>query len=112
MKSIFFQISQMCLGHTVKDEFNIVELVSGEGDNAKGVPIATLHAKSMPTVSELFLVFCFSVNETFELIFLINVGQVNLSGLDLHPPVTFRLKHGSGPVFVGAEHVACEFTLT
>lgn len=54
--------------------------------------------------------FCFCVNDSFELI-LINVGQVNLSGLDLHPPVTFRLKHGSGPVFVGAEHVACEFAL-
>ncbi|XP_066507630.1 nucleoplasmin-2b [Hoplias malabaricus] len=73
----------MCLGHTAKDEFNIVELVNGEGgDCAKGVPIVTLHAKSMPTV--------------------------NLSGLDLHPPVTFRLKYGSGPVFVGAEHVALE----
>ncbi|XP_077099679.1 nucleoplasmin-2b [Siphateles boraxobius] len=73
----------MCLGHTAKDEFNIVELVTGEGNNsAKAVPIATLHAKSMPTV--------------------------NLSGLDLHPPVTFRLKHGSGPVYVGAEHVALE----
>lgn len=33
---------------------------------------------------------------------------MNLSGLDLHPPVTFRLKHGSGPVYVGAEHVARE----
>uniref|UniRef100_A0A8C2CLE4 Nucleophosmin/nucleoplasmin, 2b n=1 Tax=Cyprinus carpio TaxID=7962 RepID=A0A8C2CLE4_CYPCA len=73
----------MCLGHTAKDEFNIVELVTGEGNNsAKAVPIATLHAKSMPTV--------------------------NLSGLDLHPPVTFRLKRGSGPVYVGAEHVALE----
>ncbi|ROL54072.1 Nucleoplasmin [Anabarilius grahami] len=73
----------MCLGHTAKDEFNIVELVTGEGNSsAKAVPIATLHAKSMPTV--------------------------NLSGLDLHPPVTFRLKHGSGPVYVGAEHVALE----
>lgn len=45
----------MCLGHTAKDEFNIIELVTGEGD-ARGVPIATLHAKSMPTVSEIFLV--------------------------------------------------------
>ncbi|KAL6472479.1 hypothetical protein MHYP_G00186670 [Metynnis hypsauchen] len=73
----------MCLGHTAKDEFNIVELVTGEGgDGAKAVPIVTLHAKSMPTV--------------------------NLSGLDLHPPVTFRLRYGSGPVFVGAEHVALE----
>uniref|UniRef100_A0A673LZZ3 Nucleoplasmin ATPase-like n=1 Tax=Sinocyclocheilus rhinocerous TaxID=307959 RepID=A0A673LZZ3_9TELE len=71
----------MCLGHTAKDEFNIVELVTGEGNSsARAVPIATLHAKSMPTV--------------------------NLSGLDLHPPVTFRLKRGSGPVYVGAEHVA------
>lgn len=49
----------MCLGHTAKDEFNIVELVTGEGDDAKGVPIATLHAKSMPTVSEIFLAFYF-----------------------------------------------------
>ncbi|XP_016302730.1 nucleoplasmin ATPase-like isoform X1 [Sinocyclocheilus anshuiensis] len=73
----------MCLGHTAKDEFNIVELVTGEGNSsARAVPIATLHAKSMPTV--------------------------NLSGLDLHPPVTFRLKRGSGPVYVGAEHVALE----
>ncbi|KAG9262942.1 nucleoplasmin-2b [Astyanax mexicanus] len=72
----------MCLGHTAKEEFNIVELVTGEGDSAKAVPIVTLHAKSMTTV--------------------------NLSGLDLHPPVMFRLKFGSGPVFVGAEHVALE----
>ncbi|XP_030623996.1 nucleoplasmin-2b [Chanos chanos] len=73
----------MCLGHTAKDEFNIVELITGEGkENGKAIPIATLHAKSMPTV--------------------------NLCGLDLHPPVTFRLKVGSGPVFIGAEHVALE----
>ncbi|XP_051541578.1 nucleoplasmin-like [Myxocyprinus asiaticus] len=73
----------MCLGHTAKDEFNIIELVTGEGKSrVKAVPIATLHVKSMPTV--------------------------NLSSLDLHPPVTFRLKHGSGPVYVGAEHVALE----
>lgn len=52
----FFFIFQMCLGHTAKDEFNIVELISGDSDDAKGVPIATLHAKSMPTVSEIFLV--------------------------------------------------------
>lgn len=45
----------MCLGHAAKDEFNIVELVTGEGNSrAKAVPIATLHAKSMPTVRKLF----------------------------------------------------------
>lgn len=61
----------MCLGHTAKDEFNIIELVTGEGD-ARGVPIATLHAKSMPTVSEIFLVFvCVCL---FELMLFINFG--------------------------------------
>lgn len=109
MKIIFFYAFQMCLGHTAKDEFNIVELVTGEGGDAKGVPIATLHAKSMPTVSTALLPSASGFVKTFELIFFVNAAQVNLSGLDLHPPVTFRLKHGSGPVFVGAEHVACEF---
>lgn len=48
----------MCLGHTAKDEFNIVELVTGEGNNsAKAVPIATLHAKSMPTVRYYFIAY-------------------------------------------------------
>lgn len=47
---------KMCLGHTAKDEFNIVELVTGEENSgAKAVPIATLHAKSMPTVSSFYL---------------------------------------------------------
>lgn len=47
---------KMCLGHTAKDEFNIVELVTGEGNSsAKAVPIATLHAKSMPTVRNIRL---------------------------------------------------------
>ncbi len=46
----------MCLGHTAKDEFNIVELITGEGNSsAKAVPIATLHAKSMPTVRNIHI---------------------------------------------------------
>ncbi|KAJ8286694.1 hypothetical protein GJAV_G00042120 [Gymnothorax javanicus] len=71
----------MCLGATAKDEFNIVELVTGE-DESKAFPMATLRASGMPTV--------------------------NLSGVDLHPPITFRLKHGSGPVYICGEHVAIE----
>ncbi|XP_035391158.1 nucleoplasmin-2b isoform X3 [Electrophorus electricus] len=100
----------MCLGHTAKDEFNIIELVTGEGKaRAKAVPIATLHAKSMPTVSELELTsHLFHYHTNSESPVSIDICQVNLSGLDLHPPVTFRLKHGSGPVYVGAEHVALE----
>ncbi|KAG5272388.1 hypothetical protein AALO_G00164980 [Alosa alosa] len=80
-------VRSMCLGHTAKEEFNIIELVTGSGKDAtEGIPIATLHAKSMPTVI--------------------------LSGVDLHPPVTFRLKFGSGPVHICAEHVAFEEDLS
>ncbi|KAJ8339530.1 hypothetical protein SKAU_G00363160 [Synaphobranchus kaupii] len=71
----------MCLGASAKDEFNIVELLTGE-DESKAFPMATLRASGMPTV--------------------------NLSGVDLHPPITFRLKHGSGPVYICGEHVALE----
>ncbi|XP_010876504.1 nucleoplasmin-2b [Esox lucius] len=72
----------MCLGAGAKEEFNIVELLTGEPDDVKGVPMATLHANGMPTV--------------------------NLSGIELHPPVTFRLKSGTGPVYICGEHVALE----
>ncbi|XP_041755597.1 nucleoplasmin [Coregonus clupeaformis] len=72
----------MCLGAGAKEEFNIVALITGEPDNGKGIPMATLHANGMPTV--------------------------NLSGIDLHPPVTFRLKSGAGPVYICGEHVALE----
>uniref|UniRef100_A0AAY4AZ37 Nucleoplasmin core domain-containing protein n=1 Tax=Denticeps clupeoides TaxID=299321 RepID=A0AAY4AZ37_9TELE len=76
-------LRSMCLGHAAKDEFNVVELVTAAGtDGETAVPVATLHAKAMPTV--------------------------NLSGIDLHPPVAFRLKVGSGPVYVCAEHIALE----
>ncbi|XP_063065892.1 nucleoplasmin-2b [Engraulis encrasicolus] len=73
-----------CVGHDIKDEFNIVELVCGAAGEkaAAGIPVATLHPKFMPTV--------------------------NLTGIELHPPVTFRLKFGSGPVYVSAEHIAIE----
>ncbi|CDQ82476.1 unnamed protein product [Oncorhynchus mykiss] len=33
---------------------------------------------------------------------------VNLSGIDLHPPVTFQLRSGAGPVYICGEHVALE----
>uniref|UniRef100_A0AAZ3QE63 Nucleoplasmin core domain-containing protein n=1 Tax=Oncorhynchus tshawytscha TaxID=74940 RepID=A0AAZ3QE63_ONCTS len=72
----------MCLGAGAKEEFNIVALITGEPDNSKGIPMATLHANGMPTV--------------------------NLSGIDLHPPVTFQLRSGAGPVYICGEHVALE----
>ncbi|XP_013983661.1 nucleoplasmin [Salmo salar] len=72
----------MCLGAGAKEEFNIVELMTGEPANGEGIAVATLHANSMP--------------------------MVNLSGLELHPPVTFRLKSGAGPVYICGEHIALE----
>jgi hypothetical protein len=41
----------MCLGAGAKEEFNIVALITGESDNSKGIPMATLHANGMPTAS-------------------------------------------------------------
>ncbi|KAM6984889.1 nucleoplasmin-2b [Aplochiton taeniatus] len=72
----------MCLGAGAKEELNIVELITGEPESGEGVPLVTLHPNGMPTV--------------------------NLAGIDLHPPVTFKLKSGAGPVYVCGEHVALE----
>ncbi|KAL4609514.1 nucleoplasmin ATPase-like isoform X1 [Arapaima gigas] len=72
----------MCLGEAAKDEFNVVELVTEQGDETKAFPVATLRASGMLTV--------------------------NLSGMELTPPVTFRLRSGSGPVYICGEHIALE----
>lgn len=40
----------MCLGAGAKEEFNIVELMTGEPANGEGIAVATLHANSMPMV--------------------------------------------------------------
>ncbi|XP_041088089.1 uncharacterized protein LOC121302297 [Polyodon spathula] len=71
----------ICLGAEAKDEFNVVEIVPGEGEgaDAKPVPLATLKSSVMPTVT--------------------------ISGIELPPQVTFRLKAGSGPVYISAQHI-------
>ncbi|XP_043938384.1 nucleoplasmin-2 isoform X2 [Protopterus annectens] len=74
----------ICLGAEAKDEVNIIEILPKEeqGPDAKPVPIASLKASIMPMVSML--------------------------GIELTPPVTFRLKAGSGPVYISGQHVALE----
>ncbi|XP_063786409.1 nucleoplasmin-2 isoform X2 [Pseudophryne corroboree] len=74
----------ICLGDKVKDEFHIVEIVppEQEGSDAKPVPIATLKPSILP--------------------------MATMVGIELAPPVTFRLKCGSGPVFISGQHVALE----
>lgn len=71
----------ICLGAEAKDEFNVVEIVpdEGEGADAKPVPLATLKSSVMPTVT--------------------------ISGIELPPQVTFRLKAGSGPVYISGQHI-------
>ena len=53
----------MCLGADAKDEFNIVEVITGAPENGKGVPMATLHAKGMPMVIKTTKMYYYSSKE-------------------------------------------------
>uniref|UniRef100_A0A8C5PWP8 Nucleophosmin n=1 Tax=Leptobrachium leishanense TaxID=445787 RepID=A0A8C5PWP8_9ANUR len=68
------------VGATAKDEFHVVE---AEGMNYEGkmikISLASLKPSVQPTVS--------------------------LGGFEITPPVTLRLKSGSGPVFVSGQHL-------
>ncbi|XP_073459934.1 nucleoplasmin-like [Aquarana catesbeiana] len=74
----------VCLGNTAKDEFHIVEIVlqAVEGSDAKPVPIATLKPSILP--------------------------MATMVGIELTPPVTFKLKSGSGTIFISGQRVALE----
>nr|XP_056716855.1 nucleoplasmin-like [Euleptes europaea] len=74
----------ICLGEKAKDEFHVVEIVP-QKDNKESAPvcIANLKLSVLPMVTSL--------------------------GLDLNPPVTFRLKSGSGPVYLAGQHVSAVF---
>ncbi|KAM6369716.1 nucleoplasmin-2 [Pluvialis apricaria] len=71
----------ICLGETARDEFHVVEIVPDEeGDARAPVPLATLKPSVLP--------------------------MATLMGLELTPPVTFRLRAGSGPVYISGQHVS------
>ncbi|XP_062366689.1 nucleoplasmin-2 [Cinclus cinclus] len=70
----------ICLGETARDEFHVVEVVTEDGDNRTPVPLATLKPSVLP--------------------------MATLAGVELNPPVTFRLRTGSGPVYVSGQHVS------
>ncbi|KAE8619236.1 hypothetical protein XENTR_v10009701 [Xenopus tropicalis] len=72
----------VCLGDKAKDEFHVVEIVTKEEGAEKPVPIATLKPSILP--------------------------MATMVGIELTPPVTFRLKAGSGPVYISGQHVAME----
>ncbi|XP_074664015.1 nucleoplasmin-2 [Strix aluco] len=71
----------VCLGEMARDEFHVVEIVSGEeGDARAPVPLATLKPSVLP--------------------------MATLVGVELTPPVTFHLRAGSGPVYISGQHVS------
>ncbi|RLV62023.1 hypothetical protein DV515_00019764, partial [Chloebia gouldiae] len=72
-----------CLGESARDEFHVLEVVTEDGDDRAPVPLATLKPSVLPSTS--------------------------LAGVELNPPVTFRLRAGSGPLYVSGQHVSSEY---
>ncbi|KAM9252534.1 nucleoplasmin-2 [Cariama cristata] len=71
----------VCLGEMARDEFHVVEIVPAEeGDARAPVPLATLKPSVLP--------------------------MATLVGVELTPPVTFRLRAGSGPLYISGQHVS------
>uniref|UniRef100_A0A671R5U0 Nucleoplasmin ATPase-like n=1 Tax=Sinocyclocheilus anshuiensis TaxID=1608454 RepID=A0A671R5U0_9TELE len=72
-----FFIKTICLSEEAGDEMHIVAVCDGVGAS-KPLPVATLR-HCMPMIS--------------------------FPGLELIPPVTFKLCSGKGPVFISAQHI-------
>ncbi|XP_064587287.1 nucleoplasmin-2 isoform X2 [Zonotrichia leucophrys gambelii] len=70
----------VCLGEAARDEFHVLEVVAEGGDSRAPLPLATLKPSVLPMAS--------------------------LAGMELSPPVTLRLRAGSGPLFVSGQHVS------
>ncbi|XP_052616055.1 LOW QUALITY PROTEIN: nucleoplasmin-3 [Peromyscus californicus insignis] len=72
-------LNMLCLTEGAKDECNVVEVVARDHDNQEiAVPVANLRLSCQPMLS--------------------------LDDFQLQPPVTFRLKSGSGPVRITGRH--------
>ncbi|XP_052040765.1 nucleoplasmin-3 [Apodemus sylvaticus] len=72
-------LNMLCLTEGAKDECNVVEVVARDHDHQEiAVPVANLRLSCQPMLS--------------------------LDDFQLQPPVTFRLKSGSGPVRITGRH--------
>ncbi|XP_042545323.1 nucleoplasmin-3 isoform X1 [Dipodomys spectabilis] len=72
-------LTMLCLTEGAKDECNVVEIVARNHDHQEiAVPVANLKLSCQPMLS--------------------------LDDFQLQPPVTFRLKSGSGPVRITGRH--------
>ncbi|XP_078005759.1 nucleoplasmin-2 isoform X2 [Phascolarctos cinereus] len=70
-------LNLICLGETKNDEVNIVEIIpppNEDGKERRPFPFATLKPSVLP--------------------------MVNISGMELNPPITFYLRRGPGPVYI------------
>ncbi|KAI2661422.1 Nucleoplasmin [Labeo rohita] len=74
------ETTAICLSEEAGDEMHMVAVCDGVGAS-KPLPIATLR-HCMPMIS--------------------------FPGLELIPPVTFKLCSGKGPVYISAQHITCK----
>ncbi|XP_059962546.1 nucleoplasmin-3 isoform X3 [Mesoplodon densirostris] len=79
-------LTMLCLTEGATDECNVIEVVARNHDHQEiAVPVANLKLSCQPMA--------------FILVF-----QLSLDDFQLQPPVTFRLKSGSGPVRITGRH--------
>uniref|UniRef100_A0A8C4LLY8 Nucleoplasmin-3 n=1 Tax=Equus asinus TaxID=9793 RepID=A0A8C4LLY8_EQUAS len=82
-------LTMLCLTEGAKDECNVVEVVAQNHDHQEiAVPVANLKLSCQPMARPSSLSF----------------SQLSLDDFQLQPPVTFRLKSGSGPVRITGRH--------
>uniref|UniRef100_F7CKP2 Nucleoplasmin-3 n=1 Tax=Equus caballus TaxID=9796 RepID=F7CKP2_HORSE len=82
-------LTMLCLTEGAKDECNVVEVVAQNHDHQEiAVPVANLKLSCQPMARPSSL----------------SSSQLSLDDFQLQPPVTFRLKSGSGPVRITGRH--------
>lgn len=111
--------SQLCLTEGAKDECNVVEVVAQNHDHQEiAVPVANLRLSCQPMVSapsvprayvraSVCVCVDFSTGHTRPGgpdLSSLSSSQLSLDDFQLQPPVTFRLKSGSGPVRITGRH--------
>ncbi|XP_039187056.1 nucleoplasmin-3 isoform X2 [Crotalus tigris] len=80
----FLALNMACLSEGAKDECNIVEVVGRDYQNKEvTVPVANLKLSCQPWLC--------------------------LNNFEFQPPVTFRLRSGSGPVHLAGQHQIYHF---
>uniref|UniRef100_A0A4X2KJM2 Nucleoplasmin core domain-containing protein n=1 Tax=Vombatus ursinus TaxID=29139 RepID=A0A4X2KJM2_VOMUR len=70
-------LNLICLGETKSDDLNVVEIIpppNEDGKERRPFPFAALKPSVLP--------------------------MVNISGMELNPPITFYLRRGPGPVYI------------